>query len=96
MGRHSVDQSKLALVEGECCEPGNILGVVDCDVIPCNVTNLESWYEPGKFVPIPDVIEVPVFRSMGSRVLGCSGTVVRARYAIQREVGAWPLPLRMH
>ena len=39
--------------------------LLPCDTIPCNAANLEAWYEPGKFVPIPDVIEVPVYRSLG-------------------------------
>tara|TARA_B110001452_G_scaffold49878_1_gene38105 strand:- start:222 stop:1907 length:1686 start_codon:yes stop_codon:yes gene_type:complete len=38
--------------------------LIPCDTIPCNAANLEAWYEPGKFVPIPDVIEVPVYRSL--------------------------------
>lgn len=39
--------------------------LIPCGNLPCNAANLEAWYEPGKFVPVPDVIEVPVFRSLG-------------------------------
>jgi hypothetical protein len=39
--------------------------LVPCETLPCNAANLEAWYEPGKFVPIPDVVDdddQPVYR----------------------------------
>lgn len=38
--------------------------LLTCDTIPCNAANLDAWYEPGKFVPIPDMTEVFVYRSL--------------------------------
>ena len=48
------------------CLGENAEFLIPCDTIPCNAANLEAWYEPGKFVPIPDVEEVPIFRSAAS------------------------------
>ena len=39
--------------------------LIPCDTIPCNAANLEALYEPGKFVPIPDVEWVPIYRGLG-------------------------------
>ena len=39
--------------------------LVPCDSIPCNASNLDAWYQPGKYVPIPDdVDDMPVYRSL--------------------------------
>lgn len=42
--------------DGECLVP--------CDTIPCQASNLEAWFDPGSYVPIPDYEEVPVYRSL--------------------------------
>lgn len=60
------DTAVLAMypVESECIgEKGEYL--IACEDLPCNASNLEAWFEPGKFVPIPQHVEVPVYRSLG-------------------------------
>ena len=48
--------------------------LVPCGSIPCNAGNLEAWFEPGKFVPIPeeDEDDHPSYRSTS---IGSTATV---------------------
>jgi hypothetical protein len=39
--------------------------LLPCESIQCNASNLEACYEPGKFVPVPDELSLPVYRSLG-------------------------------
>lgn len=53
--------------------PRKVLGenheyITTCEPIPCLKSNLEAFMDPGEKVPIPEKIEIPVYRSFGCNI----------------------------